>query len=137
MIQKTKQRKKPANRESKLQAACVRWFRYQYPKFRKLLFSIPNGASSGTKIQRINAGKKMKAEGALAGAADLFLAIPSGEYPGLFIEMKTKSKGSSQADNQREFETAVVGQGFGYVVPRTFTEFETIVKSYLERGEFQ
>lgn len=118
--------------ESKLQSACVRWFRYQYPKFSGLLVAIPNGAVLyGSKLQRIKQWQRLKAEGAQKGAADLFLVVARGGFHGLFIEMKTTRKGSRQSPEQREFEAAVTEQGFKYVVPRTFKEFEEEVNSYL------
>lgn len=120
-----------ANTEHQLQAACVTWFRYTYPKFRLLLFAIPNGAElkNGAK-----AWKKLEAEGAVAGAADLFLSLPVGELAGLYIEMKTPK--GRQTKTQKEFEAAVVAQGYGYAVPRSSIEFEKVVKRYLECGEY-
>lgn len=121
--------------ESTLQTACVRWFRYSYPKFRLLLFSIPNGAKlHGDAVARAKQWQRLVGEGAVAGAADLFLAIPSGDYSGLFIEMKTKK--GKQSATQKAFEADVVENGFGYAVPRTFEQFERIVTNYLKTGEY-
>lgn len=132
-----KPKRKNRHRESDLQKACVKWFRVKYPKWRKLLFAIPNGAVfAGTDWQRKVQGKRLKDEGAVPGAADLFLAIPSGEYPGLFIEMKIPTSKSNQSPEQEEFEKSVVGMGYGYAIPRTSLQFENIVTSYLEKGEF-
>ena len=120
-----------ANTEHQLQAACVTWFRYTYPKFRLLLFAIPNGAElkNGAK-----AWKKLEAEGAVPGAADLLLSVPSGDLSGLYIEMKTPK--GRQTKTQKEFELAVISQGYGYAVPRSNLEFEKVVKRYLECGEY-
>ena len=120
-----------ANTEHQLQADCVRWFRYSYPKFRLLLFAIPNGAElkNGAK-----AWGKLQAEGAVAGAADLFLSVPVGELAGLYIEMKTPK--GRQTKTQKEFEAAVVAQGYGYAVPRSSLEFEKVVQCYLGTGEY-
>lgn len=136
MIQ-AKHGKKRGNQESNLQQQCVKWFRLQYPKLSKLLFAIPNGARLyGTKKQRIVQWQRLKAEGATPGAADLFLSIPSGDFPGLYIEMKTTSKSSRQSAEQKEFEAAVIGQGYGYAMPRTFDQFRKVIVSYLEKGEY-
>lgn len=130
-------RSKCGQREHNLQSQCVKWFRLQYPKLRLLLFAIPNGAVlHGTPDQRKRQGAKLKREGATPGAADLFLSVPSGDFPGLYIEMKTTSKTSKQSAAQKEFESAVVGQGYGYAMPRQFDEFRSVVNNYLEKGEY-
>lgn len=123
------------HREHDLQAACVRWFRMQYPKYSGLLFAIPNGAKlAGTPWQRAKAWKRFEEEGARPGAADLFLAVPSGDLSGLFIEMKT-SKGRQSAE-QVAFEADVVTVGYGYAVPRTLEQFIQIIDSYLQTGVY-
>ena len=132
---KKKPRKKSRDLEHKLQVACVAWFRTQYRKFDMLLFSVPNGASlHGDGKQRAIQWNRLKAEGATPGAADLFLAIPSGDIPGLFIEMKTDSNKSKQSDKQIAFETAVLSKGYGYAIARTFEQFKSIITLYLEKG---
>lgn len=72
--------------ESKIQQVCVEWFRYQFPEYARNLVAIPNGYKTTLSQARI-----AKAEGMVAGAADLFLFVPShnGKYHGLAIEMKT------------------------------------------------
>jgi len=110
--------------ESDLQAACVRWFRYQYPKYAKLLFSIPNGGYRN-KVTAI----AMKREGQVSGVSDLILLIPNTEYTALCIEMKT-GKGK-QTDMQREFQQAAELFGNRYVVCRNFEEFKTEIDNYI------
>ncbi len=121
--------------EAKLQASCVRWFRMQYPKYRKLLFSSLNGVVlKGTPEQRARTWNRLKEEGAVTGVADLFLSVPSGDLAGLYIETKTPRGKQSQA--QKEFEAAVLEAGYGYAMPRDFEEFSNIVKNYLKSGEY-
>ena len=123
-------KKKRQSRERKLQTACVTWFRFQFPKFRYLLFSIPNGAQLyGNKTERAKQWRALEAEGATPGAADLFLSIPSGDFPGLYIEMKTPK--GTQSAKQKAFEQAVIEQGYGYAIPRTFEAFQKTILSYL------
>jgi len=121
--------------ESKLQIACVTWFRLQYPN--EVLFAIPNGGQRNAITAKI-----LKAEGTLAGVADLFLAkteiqkldgVGSGyniRYFGLFIEMKT-DKGR-QAPSQIEFQKAVEGKGYKYIICRSFDEFKAEIDNYLK-----
>jgi hypothetical protein len=121
--------------EHNLQVACVRWFRTQHPKKARLLFAIPNGAKlSGSPLQRAKAWKRLEAEGAQAGVADLFLSIARGNLHGLYIETKTPSGRQSPA--QKEFEAAVIEEGFGYAMPRSIENFMQIIASYLKSGVY-
>jgi len=127
------------------QAALVSWFRLQFPHLQKLLIANLNGAKLAPVegrafahlpegVRRGIAWKRLEEQGAVKGAADLFLSIPSGNYAGLYIEMKTEV--GTQSKDQKEFEAAVVENGFGYCVPKGFEAAKRCVLSYLERGEY-
>lgn len=118
-----------SNREHELQAACVRWFKFQYPTF--ALFAIPNGAFlAGTdKTKRAIQWQKLKAEGAMSGAADLFLAVKTKEFGGLFIEMKVGK--NIQTEEQKTFERIVKNAGYEYVICRDFDTFVSTIQAYL------
>lgn len=110
--------------ESKLQAACIKWFRYEYNKYKDLYWATPNGGARTT-LQ----GVILKREGVIAGNADTFLAVAKGGYHGFFIEFKiVKGK---QSDPQKNFQQAVEGQGYKYEIIRTFEDFTSTVKQYL------
>ena len=68
------------NIESRTQQACVRYFRLQYPRYAGCFFSVPNGGRRDTVT-----GAILKAEGALAGVADLFLSVPNNVHHGLYV----------------------------------------------------
>lgn len=120
--------------EDRLQAECVKWFRYQYPHL--VLYAIPNGGSRNA----IEAAK-LKRTGTLAGVADLFLmrnatimsrtdkvwAVTSSH--GLYIEMKIK--GNKQTDKQKEFQEMAELYRYTYRVCYSFDEFQEIIKWYL------
>lgn len=110
--------------ESKIQQACVKWFRYRYPRLWRNMVAIPNGYKTTMSQARI-----AKAEGMVAGAADLFLFCPSGPYNGLAIEMKT-AKGRQQ-DTQKLWQRSVEEQGYKYVVCRSLEDFVKEVECYL------
>ena len=121
--------------EHDLQVSCVTWFRNRYRRWADHLFAIPNGASlNGDAKARAIQWQKLEAEGAMPGVADLFLAIPSGNLNGLWIEMKTQK--GVQSKTQKQFEMNMLRTGYGYCCPKSRTEFERVVSRYLEAGEY-
>ena len=120
----SKPRRKPSDEEHRIQSACVRWFRLQYPKMKHNLFSVPNGGKRNAVT-----GAKLKEEGALAGVADLILLKSNRFYGALLIEMKTPK--GSQSDSQKEWESKITQDGYKYVVIRSLDEFMQVVKQYL------
>jgi len=54
-----------------------------YPAIRKLTFAIPNGGR-----RNLREAARLKHQGVTKGIPDIFLAFPSGQYHGLFIELK-------------------------------------------------
>lgn len=111
--------------ESHIQQNCVAWFRLAYPTLRLNLFSVPNGG----KRLRIE-GAIMKAEGIVAGVADLLLLYPSGGYHGLCIEMKSPK--GVQRDTQKVWQRAVELQGYKYIIIRSFDAFRAEVTKYIK-----
>ena len=105
--------------------AAVTWFRYQYPKFAKCLWAIPNGG-----VRHIGTAVKLKAEGGMAGVPDLFLMIPAAEYHGLFIEMKVK--GGKVSSSQKEFMGLATLMGYQAVVCFGFNEAKDAITNYLQ-----
>ena len=92
-------RKHPHDEEHRLQVACVRWFKYQYPNIAHALFAVPNGGR-----RDVTTGAKLKAEGALAGVSDLILLKSNDKYGALLIEMKTPKGKQSQYQKQWEID---------------------------------
>lgn len=115
--------------ESHLQSECVRWFRYQYPEYRVLLFAIPNGGK-----RNISTAKRLKAEGVVPGVADLFLAVANlvdkELFHGLWIEMKSGK--NKQTEFQKDFAYSVIQQGYRYQVCYSFDEFKKCIEKYLQ-----
>ncbi len=122
------------NLEDKLQEACIKYFRYQYPDI--TVFSIPNGGSRNA----IEAAK-LKRTGTLAGVADLFVMYPkippscyfsitANAYCGLFIELKVGK--NQQTTAQIEFMENAQKAGYDYHVCHSIDEFMQIVNEYLK-----
>ena len=117
-----KGRRKPRHLESKIQAACVAWFRAAFPGY--LVFSVPNGGSRNA-VEAAN----LKREGAMAGVSDLIVLA---ERAVLFVEMKA-AKGR-QSQHQKEFEQRVTRLGFRYVVCRTLSDFSVQVTKWIKEN---
>ena len=134
-------------KESYIQQAAVRWFRYEYPKLASLLVHIPNEGQRTTKWIKgklvCTGGAKLKAEGLVKGVSDLVLFVPNSEYHALCLETKVeetvidkgkmKVKRTYQSPEQKEWQAVVESQGYKYVVYRSIEEFIKIVKDYLNK----
>lgn len=133
--------------ESSLQQACARWWKMQYPQYSKLLIAIPNHAVlSGDASQRARQWKRLEAEGAVTGAADLVLFKPivrplpvAAERSiilaattlshACFFELKTST--GKQSPQQKEFQKQVEAQGYEYVIIKDIESFIKKVKEYI------
>lgn len=116
------------NDEAKLQSECFRWFRYAYPKHRKLFFAIPNGGS-----RNIIEASNLKAQGVVAGVADTFLLISGRGLYGLFIEFKVGKNNLTY--EQSEFMCQVKKNNYGFEVVRNIDDFMNIIKNYLNERD--
>lgn len=113
------------DREHQMQCACFKWFNLKYPKFRGLLFAVPNG---GKRSERL--GERYKAEGMVAGVSDLLLLKCNKFYNGLCIEMKTPEGKQSKVQIEWEQKINELGE-FKYIVCRSTDEFIEKVSDYL------
>ncbi len=116
-------RGKADNSEHDLQVACVRWFRYAYPK--ALCYAIPNGGYRTKTTARL-----MHSEGVVGGVPDLHIPIPRGGYASLYIEMKN-GKAGRLSDHQKELIPRLQAYGNKVVVCRTVEKFRKEVDEYL------
>jgi len=105
------------------QCKLFSWTR-NHPELR-WMFAIPNG---GLRDKR-NAAN-LKREGVKAGVSDIFLPVPSGEFHGLFIELKWGKNKPTQ--NQLEFIKYATGQGYKCVIAYSAEEALSAIDEYLE-----
>lgn len=124
-IKENKTKRKPSNEEHRIQCACVKWFRYQYPRYAKLLYAIPNGSRRDAIT-----GKLLKDEGVIRGVSDLNLDVANRFYHGLRIEMKTPK--GTQSKEQKEFQREIESQGFKYAVCRSLNDFIREITIYIK-----
>ncbi len=122
--------------ESKLQQACVAWFRGQYPQYSMLLVHPINEGCGHSSIDHRRQGIH-KAEGAVAGVPDLLLFMPANYstdeitkmYYVLGMELKTEK--GRQSDAQKEYQKMFEAAGNMYVIIRSFEQFEKVVNEYI------
>lgn len=110
--------------EATLQALCVRWFRYQFPQYERLLFAVPNGGS-----RNVLEASNLKKQGVLAGVSDLIFLKSSGSFSSLCIEMKVGKNG--QTTHQKDFQKAVEQEGGKYIICRSLEEFIREIREFL------
>jgi hypothetical protein len=111
--------------EHRLQRDCVLWFRLRHPRLALRLFAIPNGGRRDAVT-----GARLKAEGVVAGVADLFLAVPRGGCGGLFVEMKAAGGRLSAAQRAWSADVAAGGD-YRYRVCRSLDGFRAVSEAYL------
>ncbi len=70
--------------EAQIQSAFFVWLAVAYPDVRLCSMAIPNGGS-----RNIIEATNLKRQGVLKGVPDVFIAIPSHGYHGLWIEFKS------------------------------------------------
>lgn len=90
------------------------------------LFAIPNGGH-----RHLFTAQKMKAEGVKPGVPDMFLAHPSGDYCGLFVEMKRR-KGGVLSPVQREWIERLSKSGYRVVVCLGWGDAKKEIIEYLK-----
>jgi hypothetical protein len=114
------------NIEHSIQAGCVKWFRYQYP--RNLIYAIPNGGLRNKVV-----AAKLKAEGVLSGVPDLHIPVAKKGYHGLFIEMKKDAKTEVKKGGTQDIVMESLREaGYMCAVAHSFDEFREIVNDYFK-----
>jgi hypothetical protein len=93
------------------------------------MFAIPNGGQRHPAV-----AAKLKAEGVKAGVPDIFLAWPSGNYHGLFVEMKVGKNKPSKL--QEEWIAGLFAAGYACVVCYGFEAAKLAVCDYMKDGGY-
>lgn len=108
------------------QVKLFQWAKAQSSKYPQLtmMFAIPNGGQ-----RNIVTATKLKAEGVKSGVPDVFLAYPSLDCNGLFIEMKSPK--GKVSENQREWIAGLSAHGYMCAVCYSFDEAKKVICEYL------
>lgn len=134
--------------EHQEQAALVQWARVTRCQGRPIadyLVMIPNESLMSflpTRNRRNALWGKLLDMGFRKGASDLFLALPVGTCPGLWIEMKRGAKAfptprareRAVSDHQREFLQRMEAVGYQVKVAYGWEEARVCIERYLQIG---
>lgn len=115
--------------EHQEQSALIKWWAFACNTFgvkEEMLFAIPNGG-----LRKIQVAMKLKAEGVRSGVPDLMLAVPHGQYHGLFIEMK-KSEGGRASDNQKTMMRNLITLGYKAVICHGWMAAKQCIEQYFK-----
>src|SRR6266540_4183567 len=121
-----KRRAKPRELERPHQVALIKWVRTvkdAHPVL-KLLYAVPNGGDRNLRVAR-----KLKAEGVLAGVADLCLPAARRGYHGLYLEMKSEEGVATK--EQKEFLCGVSVEGYCAVTVQGVDEARETLEWYI------
>lgn len=119
----------PAKSEHQEQVEVMRWwavFAAAHKLDERLLFAIPNGGARHPLV-----GKRLKAEGVRAGVPDLFLAIPTARFPGMWIELKAQGRKVEAGSDQAGMIELLRRQGFNVVAAIGAGETIYAIERYL------
>ena len=111
--------------ESDLQQACIKWFDYQYPRFKEMLFAVPNGGN-----RNLREAARLKKEGVRCGISDLILLISNLSYNCLCIEIKTEK--GRQSESQKYWQNLTIMYQNKYIIIRSFDEFKKEIEDYFK-----
>lgn len=108
------------------QRALIEWCEWNtkaYPGI-EMIFHIPNGE---WRVPRT--ASKLKKMGVKPGIPDLFLAVPRGQYHGLFIEVKTKT--GKVTENQERWHNSLRAKGYCVEVCKGWEVGARVLINYL------
>lgn len=117
--------------EHDIQANCVSWFRFQYNRYRNMLFAVPNGVffNASNRSKAFAYHRKLIDEGLVSGVADLILLVPRHGFGALCIEMKTEK--GKQSEQQKQWQSDCEQAGNKYAVCHSFKEFQQVINEYM------
>ena len=110
--------------ESDIQKQIIKWADFNYKEVGRYLMHIPNGGFRNAKE-----AKNLKTQGVRPGVPDLFLAKPSKQYHGMWIEVKRK--GGKLSNCQKEWLILLEKQGYYTCVIYSLDEAIDKIVKYL------
>ena len=120
----------PIPTEAEEQRALFEYASY-HPILKDYLIAIPNGG----KRTKVN-GYNMKMQGLKSGVPDIFLAYPSKNYHGLWIELKRNVKNVRISKNQSDWILRLSSKNYAAVVCKGKDNAIDILTRYLNNESF-
>ncbi len=114
--------------EASHQEAFFQWLNF-HPDFKDLIWHTPNGGR-----RDLNEARAFKRLGVRAGVPDVFIAIPSGIYPGYFIEFKSKSGKLTLV--QQKMHERLIEQGYKVDTVYDWHEARVNLMQYLKGSKY-
>lgn len=121
----------PIYPETQVQIAALEWLQFQYPEVRRYVIKIDNEG------MRSNAGNFVAIQAGLhPGASDLFIAWPTNNYPGMWLEIKREKwkltkKDKFHYESQMEFIRKMKIKGYFAEFAIGLDECISAIKTYL------
>jgi len=116
--------------EDSLQRECARWLRKQlYLRGLPQVFYHPPNGGSRDKREAL----KLQTMGVAAGVPDVVLPLRSGEFSGLYCELK--KAGGCPSKDQKFFLNALTTEGYLAVVINDLDTFKEVFTHYLEQRQ--
>jgi hypothetical protein len=108
--------------EHQIQSAFFSWWNmvYRLP----LAWAIPNGGKRHPAV-----GRKLREEGVRPGVPDVFIAIPTPQFSGLFLEFKSR-RGAVTAE-QKVLHERLRFMGYAVEVVRSVDQAISVTENYL------
>ncbi len=121
------------------QVLVVADFKLTYPKLAGCIWSTVNEFYlRGTVGQRCGKIKKLKKSGMKPGVSDLTIAVPSGGYHGMYLEMKDKGKKYSDVTpDQRAHLALMTEMGYFATWAPGYEDAMKQIHSYMKNFIFQ
>ena len=114
-------------KEQSFQQACAGWLKHALCEadVPQIFYHVANERKASVRQMSL-----LKLQGVLSGVSDVVLPLKSGEYSGVYCELKTKVGCPSK--NQKAFLNAVSEQGYLAVVINDFETFKDVFSYYID-----
>jgi hypothetical protein len=114
--------------EQKLQLECSKWLKkFLYTSGEpQLYYHVPN-ERKGTMAQM----SRLKAQGVLSGVSDVVLPLRSGEFAGVYCELK--KAGGTPSKEQKQFLNSVANEGYLAIVVNDLATFKEVFTYYIQQ----